>query len=228
MWKFSVVCVLAWTSIASASDEDWYTLPTTRLAISLNAERATATTLEGTNYDLTSAGFGVEAGYYLRLGMFQPFFVATLDSNIKSADDPCKPSPFDPDTLLCEDTGSPLRVLGAARAGLRVVIPSDGEPGKFGISAGGQYLVQGIYVNDDGSNPNEILPYGELEYTGGRYVLAGAAGFGGYFKAEVAMKKDISIFDTLILRLERLDWERTGSVVKSFDFHIAIGSLSWM
>jgi hypothetical protein len=51
-------------------------------------------------------------------------------------------------------------------------------------------------VNDDGSNPNKILPYGELEYTGGSYVLAAAAGSGGYFKG--------------------------------FDFHIALGSLSWM
>ncbi len=210
------------------ADEGWITPPTTRLMVGLNAERATATTVAGTNYTLSSGGFGVDVAYYLRLGMLQPFLAVGLDVNIASNNDPCMASPFDPNTVVCERAGDPVRYLGSGKAGLRVVIPSDGEPGPVGLSAGAQYLIHGIYVTSDGGEDNAFLPYGQVDWAAGSFVLSAAAGLGGYFMAEYATNVDVSIFDTIAIRLERIGWDRSESVVRGFNLHVSLGTLTFM
>ncbi len=219
----ALVTVSAQPARADEPSSPWEELPNIRMMIGLNAERATATSSEGTNYDLTSGGFGADVAYYLRFGLFQPFLSVGIDANLASRDKPCRNDPFNPDILLCEDTGSPLRVLGFVRAGARLVFLE----GKLGLTAGAQYLVQGIYVTDSGGFDDEVLPYGQVDWAGGNFVVSAGAGLGGYFMVDYTRNVDVSIFNAVSLRLERLDWDRTESVVRGVNLHVMLGMLTF-
>jgi hypothetical protein len=203
----------------------WHTPPTNRLLFGINAEVGTATSVEGTNHSVKGGGFGFDVAFYLPLSYVQPFFRGNIDANIASHEEVCRPSAFDPNTLECERTGDSSRVLGGAQLGLRVAIPKGGEPGPLAVAVGGQYLIQGIYTrNSDAGDDNEVLPFAQIDYAGGDFLVSGGAGFGGYFMLEYARPASISIFDTLVLRLERWGWDREESVVRGFHFHLLIGT----
>lgn len=161
-----------------------------RLLFGLNFERASAVTVEGTEYPLQSGGLGSVAGLHLPIGPVEPFFEASIAANLVSAEDPCRNSPFEPDVRLCESTGSPIRVLGAAKAGVRLVPFEDGLLQRLGLTIGVQYFVQSLYTRTNAELGSPKLLYGQAEWAGGDFYASISAGQGALRPSNMRVRWD--------------------------------------
>lgn len=223
-WVF--VLLLHVSGGVDAAPRGWSTPPSMRLILGLHADHATAVSVEGTPYGVSSGGIGAGAGVWLDvLGPVQLFLDANLFAGPPIFERPCRNSPFDPDTLICEATGAPIRVLGATRAGLRFVPRSDDGPSRLGITLGAQYFVQSLYSTQPATLFEPILPYVQVDWAADEWLFSAAAGFGGYVALEVATTEHPLPLDHLVLRVERLDLAPTGPAIGDVAVFLLVGVL---
>lgn len=220
----ALVCLSVLASTGAAA-EQWTRPPTMRLLFGLNFERASAVTVEGTEYPLKSGGLGSVAGLHLPLGPVEPFFEASIAANLKSAEDPCRNSPFESDVLLCESTGAPIRVLGAVKTGVRVVPFDDSLLQRLGLTVGVQYFVQSLYARTNAELGSPKLLFGQAEWAGGDFYASVSAGQGGFAAVEYARAMGPNFFDTLLVRVERLRVTNLGDAWGNLAVYLYVGSL---